>query len=554
MERYSVKWFLFVCLIGVSLPGSEELSLPTDPTYNAGVVEFAPAMEGSPKARVRDNMERMKAIIESNATLDLDILVFPEYVLNNMDVMTYVPDPKDKIAPCVVANYDWFLTELSCAARSRKLYVVLNLMEKAKCNTGDTDCKNGLKIYNTNVVLDREGRVISRYRKTHLYRYEWRSTNVLAEPELATFTTDFGVTFGHFICFDMLFYKPAQMLIDQLNITDIIYPTYWFSELPFLTAVQLQQGWSFGNNVNLLAADASYPQGQNTGSGIYAGRLGRLTGVIHEEPTTKLLTAQVPKRNFQGTYQLPTTVKPLFSPQLETPRFTKMSLLRDYNVDIFTTKLLDETFISVNEQLCHNDFCCYFDIERKLVQDSPYHEAYRYRLAAYSGDETTFQRVDNSNQSVCAVISCTGEELYTCGYIFPENVAVGNKYYFNRINVTGDFVKSDRSVIMPSTVNAVMMPLNVDSFDWLEVEGNQTIRIEMDLTSPQQDLLTFGIWANYYSYVQNTHNLDEPVPYVPYPPSNSTTNAVTSAKLNGVNRVAYVASMLPLFVALLLKY
>lgn len=30
----------------------------------------------------------------------------------------------------------------------------------------------------------------------------------------------------------------------------------------------------------------------------------------------------------------------------------------------------------------------------------------------------------------------------------------------------------------------------------------------MSLSTPQQDLLTFGIWANYYSTVKNTHNLD----------------------------------------------
>lgn len=442
--------------------------MPSDPTYNAGVVEFIPAQEGSGKQKAKDNMLRMKSIIESDNTKDLDILVFPEYVLNNLDMMTYVPDPKQMIAPCEVANYDWILTELSCAARSRKLYLVVNVMEKMKCSPLDSNCKNGLNVYNTNVVFDREGRVISRYRKTHLYRYEWRSTNVLEQPELAVFTTDFGVTFGHFICFDMLFHEPAQVLIDQMNITDIIYPTYWFSELPFLTAVQLQEGWAFANNVNLLAADASLPAGQNTGSGIYAGRLGRLTAAIYEEPTTKLLTAKVPKHNARSTYQLPNVIKPLFQPQLETPRYTKLSLLRDYNVDIFATKILELEFLKVNETLCHDNFCCKFNIERTKFQDSPTHQAYRYRLAAYAGVKTTFQRMDNSNQSVCAVIACTGSELYTCGHIFPEQILVGNKHYFNSIKISGNFSNAEKRLIMPSSVDGTMMPLTVDDFSWLE--------------------------------------------------------------------------------------
>lgn len=187
-------------------------------------------------ASLGDNLKRMKAIIESDESRDLDILVFPEFVLNSMQSTTYVPDPKDKIVPCEIPNYHFFLTELSCAIRSRKLYVVINVVEKFPCSVAEGDCsEDGLKKFNTNIVFDREGRVISRYRKTHLYGIEWFRENVLPQPELATFTTDFGVTFGHFICFDMLFYEPAQVLIRQLNITDIVYPTYWFSELPFLT-------------------------------------------------------------------------------------------------------------------------------------------------------------------------------------------------------------------------------------------------------------------------------------------------------------------------------
>lgn len=193
-------------------------------------------MEGTPKQRAKDNMLRMRAIIESEDTRDLDILVFPEYVFNNMDRKTFVPDPKDHIAPCDRADYDLNLVEMSCSARSRNLYVVLNLLEKEKCNPRSLECNaDGFNTYNTNVVFDRKGVLISRYRKTHLYGNEWGSTDVRRVPELATFQTDFGVTFGHFICFDMLFYDPALKLVKELNITDIIYPTYWFSELPFLT-------------------------------------------------------------------------------------------------------------------------------------------------------------------------------------------------------------------------------------------------------------------------------------------------------------------------------
>jgi len=72
-----------------------------------------------------------------------------------------------------------------------------------------------------------------RYRKYNLFGEI--GTSITDEPELAVFDTDFGVRFGMFICFDLMFERPAQQLIKQLQVTDIVFSTAWFSELPFLT-------------------------------------------------------------------------------------------------------------------------------------------------------------------------------------------------------------------------------------------------------------------------------------------------------------------------------
>lgn len=116
-----------------------------------------------------------------------------------------------------------------------------------------------------------------------------------AVPEIVTFDTDFGVKFGTFICFDILFREPAIQLTRVHQVTDIVYPTAWFSETPFLTgkrnviktfflffiktyvllliilAVQTQAGWSFAEDVNLLASGYNKPDFGNVGSGIYLG-------------------------------------------------------------------------------------------------------------------------------------------------------------------------------------------------------------------------------------------------------------------------------------------
>jgi len=61
---------------------------------------------------------------------------------------------------------------------------------------------------------------------------------VTTTPEVVSFDTDFGVKFGTFTCFDIYFRKPALQLTRDHQVTDFVYPTAWFSEVPFLTGKQ----------------------------------------------------------------------------------------------------------------------------------------------------------------------------------------------------------------------------------------------------------------------------------------------------------------------------
>lgn len=125
------------------------------------------------------------------------------------------------------------MNTLSCTAKENKIYVVVNLVEIVQDNIA-----KDFILYNTNVVYDRSGAIIARYRKYNLFLEE--GFNTTKTPELVSFTTDFGVTFGTFICFDILFALPSvQLLIKNSNITDVVYPAAWFSELPFLS------GWYY---------------------------------------------------------------------------------------------------------------------------------------------------------------------------------------------------------------------------------------------------------------------------------------------------------------------
>lgn len=189
--------------------------------------------------RLDDNLNGYLEIIASKEAENLDIMVFPEGTLNSNSNPTFVPDPSKQLEiPCDAAEgiYHNFLMQISCAARKYAKYVVINLTEQELCSAVPEDTRpcasSGLNIYNTNVVFDRSGAVVSRYRKVHLYGENKNSTLV---PEFGWFDTDFGVRFGHFVCFDILFYSPAQEMVDSYGIKDFIFTTMWFSQLPFLT-------------------------------------------------------------------------------------------------------------------------------------------------------------------------------------------------------------------------------------------------------------------------------------------------------------------------------
>lgn len=240
-----------------------------------------------------------------NAPSTLDIIVFPEMTLNGMETAVEIPEPTAEVTPCDNSSFpaENLVKQISCAAKSFRRYVVVNMVTKVACPDADMiankDPRNcsvrtdGLSYYNTNVAFNRNGTLISRYRKYNLFG---ESVDKPFKPATVWFETDFGVRFGHFICFDLMFREPALNLVRNENVTDIIFPTMWFSELPFLTAVQAQQHWAYSNNVNLLAAGANNPGFGSTGTGIFAGRKGSLTSVMEGSADSKLYTATVPKR------------------------------------------------------------------------------------------------------------------------------------------------------------------------------------------------------------------------------------------------------------------
>jgi len=73
-----------------------------------------------------------------------------------------------------------------------------------------------------------------RYEKGNLYfEDQFDKPNPI---QLSTFATDFGVIFGVFTCFDIIFQDPPIRLLENgLNIRNFVFPTAWVDEFPYMT-------------------------------------------------------------------------------------------------------------------------------------------------------------------------------------------------------------------------------------------------------------------------------------------------------------------------------
>lgn len=78
-------------------------------------------------------------------------------------------------------------------------YIVMNFHEKDEEG-----------FYNTSLLIDRQGNIAGKYRKTHISFSEWEK-GVVQGDELPVFDTDFGRV-GMLICWDMYFPEPARIL------------------------------------------------------------------------------------------------------------------------------------------------------------------------------------------------------------------------------------------------------------------------------------------------------------------------------------------------------
>tara|TARA_R110002050_G_scaffold40095_2_gene98185 strand:- start:643 stop:1527 length:885 start_codon:yes stop_codon:yes gene_type:complete len=126
--------------------------------------------------------------------------------------------------------------------------------------------------FNTQIVFGTTGALLQKYHKSHLFPDDLIAFDYPSERvQMATFNSSFNVMFGQFICFDMFFVSPEILRAKALGIENFVFSTYWENQgtLPLIPAIQIQQAWSRGVGVNLLASNIGFGF-EDSGSGIYS--------------------------------------------------------------------------------------------------------------------------------------------------------------------------------------------------------------------------------------------------------------------------------------------
>ncbi|CRL02200.1 CLUMA_CG015047, isoform A [Clunio marinus] len=465
--------------------------------YTAAVVEFhAPGDELiDPEEIVEANLDEYLRLIDEASIKGVDILVFPEASLNYngiktrenlseiaVEIQTEVPD----ITNCDY-SHDVILNELSYAVSNASIYALVNVVEIEFCNDTELCSDDGFNLYNTNIVFDRNGCIISRYRKFNLFIEPFM--NVTKEPDVATFETDFGVTFGHFICFDILFKSPALDLIN-LNVTHLLYPSMWYSETPFLTSVQIQQSFAHRKNIVLLSSGTNSPENSNTGSGIYIGRHGAVDKIISFKNETRMIIAEIPKNvDDQDYVSASPTVKSYIS--------TDMDKLKLWNYKPQNIFPLHKHFVTTIGKVS-----CEFTIKYVKLDIPEGHIGYSYRLTAFSGIRT-FSGLVNAGEINCAIISCYENDDNTCGKKIENTTNLVPSLEFLSIDIKVTIEdNSENYQVMPTTLKTSLLPLQTNKYEFVSVVDDDIQIYNVKSSEKLSDLMTFGIYGRNF-------NLDE---------------------------------------------
>ena len=490
--------------------------------YTAAVVEFTPNVSLdtlhvlSPQEAVRlmmFNLHSFQGFVEEAKENGADIIVFPEDAIYGFIFLSRealfpfleeIPDPQTRSwVPCGDASFSDrpVLTYLSCMAQRNSITLVANMGDKQRRHDsstqdpGATSNPDDWYQYNTNVVFNSDGSLLAKYHKVHLYGNENKLFHKPILTPHVTFNTSFGVMFGTFTCFDILYCDPPLKLLD-MGIRNYVFPTAWGNSYPFYTSIAFQQAWSWRTGSNFLAANQHFPNKHSsplkkfylTGSGIYsAGKALQtyISGETFSPATGELLLATLQKQpSSRSDMQMVQEVTSLHDIDMKGTTYIL------YNTTALGSQLSGNIMVSYTNPDSSLYLECSLEYSRMEQNTNE-----TYALGAYIGA--------NPNNpdlvySVCSLVKCPSSDNNTCGSPVDGYIA---ETTFESIKLSGSFPEG--SVVFPVLLLNKLELVNPDDV----VLGER----EVTMDGIGKPLLSANLWARVQLSSDNSERT--PCPY-----------------------------------------
>ncbi len=168
----------------------DQIDAPQPRQITLASINFRP--QNAPTAA--ENVRRFVQTVEATVHQKTDLILLPEGITVVGSGKKYVDVAETVPGPTTAA-----LGEL---ARKKSSYVAAGIYER-----------EGAVVYNTAVLLDREGNLAGKYRKVYLPLAEVEG-GLTPGSDYPVFRTDFG-TIGLMICYDVFFSDPARALVSR---------------------------------------------------------------------------------------------------------------------------------------------------------------------------------------------------------------------------------------------------------------------------------------------------------------------------------------------------
>ncbi len=232
----------------------------------------------------------------------VQVIVFPEFGLTPTDasersnLYPFAESiPAVGSTPCGNSLYNDrpILSRLSCSAKTNNILVLINMVDWVSCS-GSTDslCPSDAHYqYNTDVLFNEQGTIVAKYHKSHEFPSFKPVYDEPLEPSQVSYKSSFDVTFGLFICYDIMFENPAKVLRAQ-GIQHFLYAVAQGS----LGESTIIEPWSKNNDAVVLSANLGSGRQDCSGLIVKGKALGATKYFLNRSdfPNENILVAEVP--------------------------------------------------------------------------------------------------------------------------------------------------------------------------------------------------------------------------------------------------------------------